>query len=189
MSNLEPKVSGQFKLTFHDATRSRVFWTFARENAVLLETIGVFLLWGVTAVVTVWNYSSPIFLTTDSFQNPDRLLFPSLFFWMVMVAYYVYRRKVIRRGENFDDYRVSEVKFTLDNDGFHYEQVMPMQTIVTDLKLSRLERIWITRDHLTIVDQEGREYILKKSAFEVGNVDVLLALLMNHNINVVIVRT
>lgn len=189
MSNLEPKVSGQFKLTFHDSTRSRIFWTFARENAVLLETIGVFLLWGVTAVVTVWNYSSPIFLTTDSFQNPDRLLFPSLLSWMVMIAYYVYRRKVIRRGESFDTYRVSEVMFTLDNDGFHYEQVMPMQTIVTDLELSRFKRIWITKDHLTIIDQEGREFILKKSASDSGNLETLRTLFEQHKIDVIDVKT
>ena len=106
-----------------------------------------------------------------------------------MIAYYVYRRKVIRRGESFDTYRVSEVMFTLDNDGFHYEQVMPMQTIVTDLELSRFKRIWITKDHLTIIDQEGREFILKKSASDSGNLETLRTLFEQHKIDVIDVKT
>ena len=66
---------------------------------------------------------------------------------------------------------------------------MPMQTIVTDLKLSRLDQVWITRDHLTIIDQEGREFILKKSAIESANLETLCTLFHNHKIDVVVVKT
>lgn len=186
---IEKTISGQFRLTFHDAVKSRVALTVAREQAIMIEGLSLAVGWVVVGAVYWWNVSSPLFLVVDEYQNPDRLLFPTLFFVLLILAYYLYRRRVIRRGENFDDYRVSEIKFTFDNSGFHYEQVTAMQWIVTDLPCSRIVRIWEMPNHLVIIDDVDREYIIKKSSIDVGSVETFRSMFNHLGPEYIVVRT
>ena len=181
-------ITGHFNMTVKDIKKSKVYWKFCRENALIAEHIALLAMSVLTIGVTYFNATSPMFMFINDSGYSERLLFPIRFVSLLLIWYLIFRSVFFSDDMTAEQLSSSEFIFWLDEDQFHYETILPHVTTITDLPTTQIRLVWDTKRHLVFVDDQDREFIVPKSAIGDEGVKAVRTLLQGLGKNYIIVK-